>query len=180
MPGRPHDEPAVESGLLAFVSASSVPDSRTEQRPGWAIFNSQPNHLSSPVPSRFRLFILLLRSRYGPDVRARVQQAIQARDPGPGSSDAIAAVTAIRMAMRRTARWVPRSRCLDQALATWIVAREFDLPARFRLGVKRVNGKTTAHAWIQVGSVDIDEDAAGLRQLLPLLPGGLPEVSVFD
>ncbi|AVP98884.1 hypothetical protein C7S18_17620 [Ahniella affigens] len=132
------------------------------------------------MPNRLRLMVLLCWLRYGPPVQARVLQALNASVPDLVSKTDLSALTDLTAAIRRAARFVPGSRCLDQALACWIVAQRLGLPARLNLGIRRQPQGTTAHAWISAGDQPIAEDPEALRQLLPLLSGAVPAIREFD
>lgn len=132
------------------------------------------------MPNHFRLLLLLYWLRYGPPVQARVQRALQAPTTDTASATDVAAVSNLMTAIRRVARWVPGSRCLDQALACWTLAQHRGLPAKLHLGIRRQPQGTTAHAWISAGDQAIGEDPDALRQLLPLQAGTVSEVRDFD
>lgn len=129
---------------------------------------------------RVRVLILLYWLRFGPPVQARVQAALAESDSDDWSPNTLEALTELRLLVRLTARFVPGSRCLDQALATWILARQQGLPARLRLGIRRLSGRATAHAWISAGDQAIGEDPEALRQLLPLQAGAVSDLREFD
>lgn len=168
--------------MAVFRRLDQVSPGRDNERPrGWRPAPPRDSPACrAPVPNRFRLFLLLIWLRYGPGVEPRVQAALLRSASDTGSDETIATVTALRLLVQRAARWVPGSRCLDQALATWIVAQRMGLPAALRLGVRRQAGLISAHAWISVGTEAIGEDPDALRQLLPLQQGGLNEIERFD
>lgn len=132
------------------------------------------------MPNHFRLLLLLYWLRYGPPVQARVQRALQASTTDTASATDVAGVSDLMTAIRRAARWVPGSRCLDQALACWTFAQHRGLPVKLHLGIRRQPHGTTAHAWISVGAQAIGEDPDALRQLLPLQAGAVSDLHEFD
>lgn len=63
-----------------------------------------------------------------------------------------------------------RTSCLRQALAVWLLLRRRRLPAVLRIGVIRREGPFQAHAWVEVGKIALDPDAAA-HAVFPEFPG---------
>jgi hypothetical protein len=63
---------------------------------------------------------------------------------------------------------VVSARCLHQALVVhqWLLAEA--LPSELRIGVRRLDGQFGAHAWVELGSHVIDEQAAEVAKFTPL------------
>jgi len=84
----------------------------------------------------------------------------------------IRALEACMWRIQRSARWVPRSRCLDRALRLLDVADAMAIPAQLRIGVLRVGINVRAHAWVVCGDAILDPDPVATRRYLPLQGAG--------
>ena len=62
-----------------------------------------------------------------------------------------------------------RTSCLRQALAVWWLLRRRRLPAELRIGVIRREAPFQAHAWVELGGVALDPEAAA-HAAFPRLP----------
>ena len=71
-------------------------------------------------------------------------------------------------AIRAVAARVPRATCLTQALAASVLLRRHGHEATLRLGVARVEGGLSAHAWVESGGrTVIGEPTPGTFKVLP-------------
>lgn len=87
------------------------------------------------------------------------------------------AIVSLRERMQRieqVARWMPRSRCLDRALALVEWADANALCATLCIGVRNQHGRVQAHAWVQSGNSILDPDPESIRQFALLQAGALP------
>ena len=106
--------------------------------------------------------------RYGPGSAAAVLAAHSLQVATTLNADDREWLSAVSAIIRRAARWVPGSRCLDRSLALHHYAHARGVPAALRLGVRRLpDGRITAHAWITLAGEPIGEDPAALDTLLP-------------
>ena len=123
--------------------------------------------------NRLVLWLRLWRWRWWRDAGAEV-----ARRAGRASAAADeAGIARLRILMReiaRVARWMPRSRCLDRALALLECADAERIPAALCIGVRRAAGRLQAHAWVQSGDVVLDPDVAATAAFEPLQAGAAP------
>jgi transglutaminase-like putative cysteine protease len=62
-----------------------------------------------------------------------------------------------------------RTSCLRQALAVWLLLRRRGLPAEIRIGVVRRDPPFQAHAWVELGDVALDPEAAAYKAF-PAIP----------
>ncbi|MEO8198815.1 MAG: lasso peptide biosynthesis B2 protein [Thermoanaerobaculia bacterium] len=62
--------------------------------------------------------------------------------------------------------------CLPRALALQRMLRRRGYSAVVRIGVRKVAGGVSAHAWVEVGGCALGEPEAIAERFLPLLPGG--------
>lgn len=58
--------------------------------------------------------------------------------------------------------------CLRQALAVWLLLRRRQLPAELKIGVIRREAPFRAHAWVELGGVALDPEAAAHAPFSPL------------
>lgn len=49
--------------------------------------------------------------------------------------------------------------CLEESLVLWYLLRAQNVPARFRIGVRKSLGKFEAHAWVECDGKALDESA---------------------
>ncbi len=106
--------------------------------------------------------------RYGPGNAAAVLAAHSLPVTTTPNADDRDWLSAAAATIRRAARWVPGSRCLDRSLALHHYAHARGVPAALRLGVRRLSdGRVTAHAWVTLAGEPIGEDPAALSTLLP-------------
>jgi hypothetical protein len=70
--------------------------------------------------------------------------------------------------VQRLSAWVPGARCFVRAIASVRLLRGEAVPARLRLGVRRVDGAMQAHAWVELDQRAVGEDAVALRDFAPL------------
>ncbi|HEU5317226.1 MAG TPA: lasso peptide biosynthesis B2 protein [Chloroflexota bacterium] len=66
--------------------------------------------------------------------------------------------------------------CLQRSLALHRVLRRKGLPSELRIGVRRVDGRLAAHAWVELGPFLVNDRPAAVSQFTPLrdvhaLPG---------
>lgn len=61
-----------------------------------------------------------------------------------------------------------RTSCLRQALTVWLLLRRRQLPAELRIGVIRREPPFQAHAWVELGGVALDPEAAAHAAFPPL------------
>ncbi len=66
-------------------------------------------------------------------------------------------------------RSVWRTSCLRQALAVWLLLRRRQLPAELKIGVVRRAPPFQAHAWVELGGIALDPEAAA-HAAFPSLP----------
>ena len=66
------------------------------------------------------------------------------------------------------ARSLWRTSCLRQALAVWLLLRRRRLPAELKIGVVRRAPPFQAHAWVELGGVALDPEAAAHAAFPPL------------
>lgn len=66
------------------------------------------------------------------------------------------------------ARSLWRTSCLRQALAVWLLLRRRRLPAELKIGVIRREAPFQAHAWVELGGVALDPEAAAHAAFPPL------------
>jgi hypothetical protein len=71
-------------------------------------------------------------------------------------------------ALRRVARFVPRTRCLHRALALLLWLRRQGVVADLRMGVRSSGEAIEGHAWVEWRGVVLDEEPA-LCDSFPLL-----------
>ena len=84
--------------------------------------------------------------------------------------DALAAAQRLAWLARAVGARSPwRTSCLRQALAVWLLLRRRRLPAELKIGVVRRAPPFQAHAWVELGGVALDPEAAA-HAAFPLLP----------
>ena len=84
--------------------------------------------------------------------------------------DAIDVARAARLVEAVTACY-PLATCLKKSLILFRILRKRGIPAELRLGVRRVDGDFSAHAWIECeGRTLLDDGMAPLYSTLPLTP----------
>jgi hypothetical protein len=71
---------------------------------------------------------------------------------------------------RAAARHPASVTCLPRALALQRMLARRGIDGRLRLGVRRVAGELSAHAWIEVAGAPLGEPAAIEARFLPLIP----------
>jgi len=114
--------------------------------------------------------LMLAWFRFGPGINARVGDALAAPAAAPALRDE-ATLNEVASRIRRAARFVPGSRCLDRSLLLFTIGRQLGIPATLRLGVRRGSGAFSAHAWICLDGMAIGEDAEALKHLVPFPTG---------
>jgi hypothetical protein len=57
--------------------------------------------------------------------------------------------------------------CLEQSLVLWWLLRRLGIAAELRIGARKEAGRFDAHAWVEVGSVVLNDAGAEHRHFVP-------------
>lgn len=90
--------------------------------------------------------------------RLRLQSALVARKPVAKTGDNASRVTiAVRMVAAAARHSVVPSTCLERSLALWWLLARQGIAAQLRIGVRTIERKFSAHAWVEFEGVALGE-----------------------
>jgi hypothetical protein len=121
--------------------------------------------------SRVALWLSLWRWRWWRDAGAEIARRAGASPRAAADEAGIARLRVLMHEIERVARWMPRSRCLDRALALLECADAERIPAELCIGVRPLRQRLLAHAWVQSGDVVLDPDVAATAAFARLEAG---------
>jgi hypothetical protein len=76
-------------------------------------------------------------------------------DPPDASLDRAGGV--VRMVQAASRHGLTRANCLEQSLVLWYLLRRRGLPTNLRVGVRKAERGLHAHAWVELGSVVLND-----------------------
>lgn len=95
----------------------------------------------------------------------RIAGRLAGRRPARPDAESIAKKVCRRVAMA-SVFYPGRGRCLEQAIALYVLLRRRGVPAELRLGVQPY--PFNAHAWVELNGVALNEEAEIVRQFVPV------------
>lgn len=107
---------------------------------------------------------------------APVSSSPAPRPPRPGHTLDTPRATRLALAVSRAARYgLTRPKCLVRAVALQRLLAAHGMDGTIRIGVRRIDGRFDAHAWVELGDMvlgDDEEHTATFEEL--------PEVSIVE
>jgi hypothetical protein len=72
-----------------------------------------------------------------------------------------------RMVRVASSRGLCRGNCLQRSVTLWWLLRRQNIESHIRFGARKESGKLTAHAWVEVEGLVLDEEAASKWDFTP-------------